>query len=134
MRSRRNCRMSGASAPGGTQGENMEFPAHADYALGYSDGELQRLIRQSALYAELTETLLRSAGIGEGMRVLDVGCGAGCVSLLVAGLVGPAGAVVGVDRSPEAIALARRRADGAGLRNVEFLQDDLADLRCTHGF
>lgn len=112
----------------------MEAQHPADYALGYSTGELQRLIRQSALYAELTENLLRNAGIGEGMRVLDVGCGSGCVSLLAARLVGPSGAVVGVDRSPEALALARRRVDAAGLRHVEFMQGDLADLGCRHGF
>jgi ubiquinone/menaquinone biosynthesis C-methylase UbiE len=113
---------------------SMENQRQTGYALGYSEHELQRLIRQSALYGDLTETLLRDAGIGEGMRVLDVGCGSGCVSLLAARLVGPSGAVVGVDRSPEALALARRRVAAAGLRHVEFMQGDLADLGCRHGF
>jgi ubiquinone/menaquinone biosynthesis C-methylase UbiE len=35
-------------------------------------------------YGELTEDLLRRAGIAPGMRVVDVGCGTGDVSLLVA--------------------------------------------------
>lgn len=112
----------------------MENQLQAGYALGYSDGELQRLIRQSALYAELTENLLRSAGISEGMRVLDVGCGSGCVSLLAARLVGPAGAVVGVDRSPQALALARSRADAEHLGHVEFIQGELTDFECTDKF
>jgi SAM-dependent methyltransferase len=64
----------------------MEAQHPADYVLGNSERELQRLIRQSALYADLTETLMRDAGIGEGMRVLDVGCGSGCVSLMAARL------------------------------------------------
>lgn len=112
----------------------MENRRQADYALGCSEGELRRLIRQSTLYADLTEALLRSAGIGKGMRVLDVGCGSGCVSLLAARLVGPAGAVVGVDRSPQALAVARSRADAERLRQVEFIQGDLADLEFKDTF
>jgi ubiquinone/menaquinone biosynthesis C-methylase UbiE len=105
--------------------ENMENQLQTGYALGYTEAELQRLIRQSALYAELTENLLRSAGISEGMRVLDVGCGSGCVSLLAARLVGPSGAVTGMDRSPQALALARSRADAEHLQHVTFIEGDL---------
>jgi 2-polyprenyl-3-methyl-5-hydroxy-6-metoxy-1,4-benzoquinol methylase len=112
----------------------MGTQPQTDYALGQSERELQRLIRQSALYADLTEELLRSAGISEGMRVLDVGCGSGCVSLLAARLVGSAGAVVGVDRSPQALALARSRAEAEQLNHVEFIQSELADLQCEHNF
>ena len=54
------------------------------------------------------------------MRVLDLGCGAGDVSMLAAELVGAAGSVVGIDRSQEAIAVARRRARTAKLRHVHF--------------
>lgn len=112
----------------------MENQLHAGYALGYTEGEMQRLIRQSALYAELTENLLRSAGISAGMRVLDAGCGSGCVSLLAARLVGPSGAVVGLDRSPQAIALARSRADAEHLRHVTFIEGDLINPACQGSF
>jgi ubiquinone/menaquinone biosynthesis C-methylase UbiE len=104
------------------------------YALGHAEGELRRLIRQSAFYGELTENLLRSAGISEGMRVLDIGCGPGCVSLMAARLVGPSGTVVGLDRSPEALAVARKRADTDQFRHVEFIQGDLADMEHTSPF
>jgi ubiquinone/menaquinone biosynthesis C-methylase UbiE len=43
------------------------------------------------------------------MRVLDAVCGAGDVSILVAELVGPNGAVVGVDRSADVLATACSR-------------------------
>jgi ubiquinone/menaquinone biosynthesis C-methylase UbiE len=66
-----------------------------------------------------TERLLVTAGLAPGMRVLDLGCGTGDVSLLAAKLVGPAGAVVGVDRDPRAIEEARRRAPGP---NISFLE------------
>jgi cyclopropane fatty-acyl-phospholipid synthase-like methyltransferase len=58
----------------------------------------------------LTEQTLRRAGIERGMRVLDLECGAGDASLLIAKVIGPSGLVVGVDRSPEAIAAAEKRA------------------------
>lgn len=96
-----------------------------NYPLGHSDAELDRLIKQSQFFGVLTEQILRFAGLAPGMTVLDVGCGAGDVTLLAASLVGPEGRVLGVDRSEAAIALARRRAAAAGLANVEFRVADL---------
>ena len=91
-----------------------------EYILGHSDREIRRLMHQAAILRPITERLLRGAGIGRGMRVLDLGCGAGDVSMLAAELVGAAGSVVGIDRSQEAIAVARRRARTAELRHVHF--------------
>lgn len=62
------------------------------------------------------------------MRVLDVGCGTGDVSFLVASMVGPSGSVLGVDKSPDAVARASGRAAAAGLTNVRFLTQDLSGL------
>jgi ubiquinone/menaquinone biosynthesis C-methylase UbiE len=106
----------------------MSNRAPNDYALGHNHEELQRLIGQGRFIGELTEEVLRAAGIRPGMRVLDVGCGAGDVSFLAATLVGPAGSVVGVDRSGEAITLAKRRAADVGLANVSFVTQDLHEL------
>jgi ubiquinone/menaquinone biosynthesis C-methylase UbiE len=98
--------------------------AHA-YALGYSEREFRRLERQGAFLRDLTEDVLRRAGIAPGMRVLDVGCGVGDVSLLAAELVGPSGAVLGIDRSAEATATAGRRAAAAGRGWVRFAAAEL---------
>lgn len=57
-----------------------------DRRLGHSSAEIQRLKKQGLL-RPITERLLRSAGIDAGMRVLDLGCGAGDVSILAAQLV-----------------------------------------------
>jgi SAM-dependent methyltransferase len=100
-------------------------PPTRDYVLGHSRDELQRLMDQGRFLGDLTEELLRAAGLRPGMRVLDAGCGAGDVSLLAARLVGPTGAVVGVDRSPEAVALAKGRAAALGVKNVTFLTLDV---------
>ena len=90
------------------------------YALGYSESEFRRLELQSAFFRDLTGDVMRRAGIKPGMRVLDVGCGVGDVSFLVGELVGPGGAVVGLDRSREAVDVARRRARAAEQRWVSF--------------
>jgi ubiquinone/menaquinone biosynthesis C-methylase UbiE len=83
------------------------------YALGYSDREFRCLAMQGAFLGDLTEDVLRRAGIAGGMRVLDLGCGVGDVSLLAGKLVGPSGFVLGVDRSVEALETAERRATKA---------------------
>jgi SAM-dependent methyltransferase len=101
------------------------------YILGHDPDELDRLIYQARFFGDLTEEVLRRAGIVPGMRVLDVGCGTGDVSFLAARLVGPTGAVIGVDRSAEAVAVAERRARGAGLGNVSFAVQDLSEFTLT---
>ena len=98
------------------------------YVLGHSNHELDRLIHQARFWGDLTEQVMRLADLEPGMRVLDVGCGAGDVSFLAASLVGPEGAVIGVDKSPEAIALASQRAAETGLTNVHFETQDLAEF------
>jgi SAM-dependent methyltransferase len=69
----------------------------ADYVLGHTSVEQQRLIRQARVLAPLTERFLRDAGISSGMRVLDIGCGMGDVTIIAAQLVGSAGRVTSID-------------------------------------
>ncbi|MFX5960991.1 methyltransferase domain-containing protein, partial [Acinetobacter baumannii] len=70
------------------------------YVMGRSTAETDRLKRQSQLYDASTWQLLREAGLAPGMKVLDVGSGAGNVSFVAASLVGEGGKVVGVDSNP----------------------------------
>src|SRR5689334_11430544 len=95
-----------------------------DYAFGRSRAEYDRLIEQAELFRPLTERMLLAAGIARGMQVLDVGCGVGDVSFLVAALVGPEGSVVGVDLDAEALKLAEERCTAQGIANVKFRQSD----------
>ncbi len=98
------------------------------YTMGRSDEETQRLIDQSRLIEPLTRRFLKSAGINAGMRVLDIGSGAGAVSLIAAELVGSEGEVGGVDMNPEILETARERVRAAGFGNVEFLTGDAQTL------
>jgi ubiquinone/menaquinone biosynthesis C-methylase UbiE len=106
----------------------MASEASIAYVLGSTDAEHQRLVRQARLFEPLTERLFRDAGIGHGMRVLDLGCGMGDVSMLVARLVGPSGRVVGVDHDDKVLSKARERAGAAGFENIKFLQSDVTSL------
>lgn len=64
------------------------------------------------------------------MRVLDLGSGAGNVARLAAELVGPDGAVVGVEKDPDAAEFARRHTDAP---NVEFRVADAQTLDGIEG-
>ncbi|HET7716938.1 MAG TPA: class I SAM-dependent methyltransferase [Bauldia sp.] len=100
----------------------------SSYILGHSPTEMARLERQGHLFADLTETVLRRAGVARGMEVLDVGCGVGDVSLIAARLVGDAGMVTGVDQSEHALGLATRRAAAAGHDRIRFETGDITRL------
>jgi SAM-dependent methyltransferase len=104
------------------------------YVLGHSERELARLGAQARLVDPITRRFLVEAGIGTGMRVLDVGSGTGDVAFLAAELVGRAGEVVGIDRSTAALTVARARTEERGLANVSFLEGDPASTTFPRPF
>jgi SAM-dependent methyltransferase len=108
--------------------------ARPAYALGHSDRELDRLSTQARLIDPITRRFFHDAGIKPGMRVLDVGCGAGDVAFLVASLVGDSGEVVGVDRAPNALTAAKARADAQSRRNVFFREGDPTEMEFERPF
>ena len=112
----------------------MQGGSTSNYALGSTDAEHERLIRQGVILAPLTERLFREAGIGLGQRVLDVGSGVGDVAMLAARLVGHSGEVVGIEREPRSIARARSRVANAGLNNVSFMECDLSQTKTAGPF
>jgi ubiquinone/menaquinone biosynthesis C-methylase UbiE len=63
-----------------------------------------------ALFARWAPDLVEAAGVQPGDRALDVACGTGVVTRLLAERVGPTGTVVGLDLTPAMLALARRAA------------------------
>jgi len=109
----------------------MKGDAMADsdsgYEFGSAEDELARLELQGSALAPATRMIFTAAGIQAGMRVLDVGCGAGDVAFVAADPVGPEAYVIGVDRSPEALARAQLRAQQRGLAQVEFVEGDVHD-------
>jgi ubiquinone/menaquinone biosynthesis C-methylase UbiE len=108
--------------------------AQGTFVLDSIETEHLRLVRQAQLLAPLTERLFREAGIGDGMRVLDLGCGMGDVAMIAARLVGPSGRVVAVDRDDIVLAHASRRAEAAGFETIVFLHSDVAALPRSEPF
>lgn len=106
----------------------------AQYTMGRSETETRRLIEQSQLYDGVTRRFLNAAGIEKGMKVLDIGSGAGDVALTLAEIVGNDGAVVGVDVNAEILETARSRAETAGITNVEFIAGDARTLDLPDDF
>jgi SAM-dependent methyltransferase len=76
-----------------------------DYIHGTAPDEQGRLSRLNAL---LNESSLARLRVRPGERVLVVGCGIGQMARAMAGLCGPNGRVVGVERSAEQIAAGKR--------------------------
>lgn len=70
----------------------------------------------------------------DGARILDLGCGSGQDAYLLSRLAGPDGSVVGVDFTPEQLAVARAHRDwhaeryGYSRSNVEFIEGDIERL------
>jgi ubiquinone/menaquinone biosynthesis C-methylase UbiE len=81
------------------------------YLHGTAPEEQERLARLNDL---LNDGALREMALGGGEMVLDVGCGLGQLARDIARRVRPRGAVIGVERSTEQLAQARRLADRAG--------------------
>jgi SAM-dependent methyltransferase len=83
------------------------------------------------------EVVERVVGVGnpfahrrpsEGQSVLDLGCGCGFDSFVASTLVGAHGRVVGVDISPEMLAVARRGLASWPLQNLRFMEASVDNL------
>ncbi|MFD5701976.1 class I SAM-dependent methyltransferase [Streptomyces lasiicapitis] len=85
--------------------------------------------RYDAMSGDLNDHLFAAAAIGDGDRVLDVGCGAGTVTRIAARLAG-GGRAVGVDISEPLLARARARTAAEGVPNVSYERGDAQ----THPF
>lgn len=68
------------------------------------------------------------AGLKLGERVLDLGSGGGIDCFLAARQVGPTGMVIGLDMTPDMLALARKNAKNLGLSNVKFIEGYIEEI------
>ena len=98
------------------------------YVLGYRQAEQERLQHQAQQLAHESSWLFDQIPVGPGDHVVEIGCGPhGCLDLL-SERVGPAGRVVGVERSADAVALARTLVTQRAIANVDVVE---ADARST---
>ena len=72
------------------------------------------------IFGGSTEEVLQGAGLTRGMRVAEIGCGAGFTALWMAQFVGSSGSVTAVDSSPDQLLIGEQNAKAAGLTNISF--------------
>ena len=101
----------------------LAIARYRDHAAGYDASARRTLPLRRRTVAKL--------GLQRGQTVLDVACGTGLsFSLLRAG-VGEAGSVIGVELSPDMLAVARERCAREGWHNVTLLESamETAEIR-----
>ena len=94
------------------------------YALGGTLTEQQRLIAQAQGLEPHARWMLDRVTIKPGFRAVDVGCGPIGIMNLLSERVGPDGDVVGVEREPRFVDMARTELSKRGLRNVRVVSAD----------
>lgn len=111
----------------------MKPPETGEYVLGGSEVELQRLRAQAAEHEASARWLLEEIGVKEGSRVLDVGCGPIGILPLLAQAVGSAGEVVGLEREPRFVGMARAELSRLGVTNTMIVEGDALSSGLEHG-
>lgn len=119
-------RLSGHIMSGTSDPEVRMTSPNAVFQMNAVDHERRRLALQASVLNPLTDSFLRHAGVSSGMRVLEVGCGIGEVSLITARAVGPHGRLHCVDMDATALEIAERRVRSAGHDHVSFEHTDFA--------
>ena len=102
--------------------------------LGYEDVWLDGVPEESIASFAGTGNPFSLGALAEGEHVVDVGCGAGIDSLIAARMVGPSGAVVGVDMTPPMLARARQSASRCGFAHVHFHEGLAESLPVSDGW
>ncbi len=110
--------------------------------LGYPDEWIDAVPESALASLAGTGNPFSLGEIRPGEHVVDVGAGAGFDSFIAAHLVGPTGAVIGVDMTPEMLEKARTAATETGVTQVEFREgyaetlpvpDSWADVVISNG-
>ena len=102
--------------------------------LGYADEWLEGIPEAAVESLAGTGNPFSMGELKGGERVVDMGSGSGLDSLIAARMVGPTGAVVGVDMTPAMLEKARGAADESGLDNVEFREGYAEQLPVPDGW
>lgn len=102
--------------------------SETDYVLGTHEDEIARLGLQHRVWRDVVTECWHRVGITEGWRVIDAGAGPGYATADLAEIVGPTGAVLGIERSARFLEAARERLARRGLTNVELREGDLMEL------
>lgn len=121
----------GAVAKSGLSTDHAGVKAVAE-AFGYSGDELASIPAEANMGLSCGNPTA-FASLMPGEVVVDLGCGGGLDVFLAAAKVGPTGKAIGIDMTPDMLALARANAAKAGLTNVEFHEATIDNLPLPDG-
>ena len=124
--------MEAACCADGTAEKGMDKSLGA-YSDLYVQGDLEGIPLEAIAASAGCGNPTALAGLKLGERVLDLGSGGGIDCFLAAKQVGPTGYVVGVDMTPDMLALARKNAERLGIGNVEFVEGYIEDVPLPDG-
>jgi release factor glutamine methyltransferase len=72
----------------------------------------------------LVDIAVKNSGLREGLSVLDIGCGSGCISIALAKML-PSSNIIGIDISDDAINDSKLNAQANEVNNVAFFKSDI---------
>jgi 2-polyprenyl-3-methyl-5-hydroxy-6-metoxy-1,4-benzoquinol methylase len=78
------------------------------------------------------EVIVRNLDLQSGMKVLDIGCGPGRLTIPIARQIGPQGEVVALDIQAGMLRRAQERAQAAQLANIRFVQAGAGEGKLEH--
>lgn len=116
----------GDVAKAGLSSDHAGVKAVAE-AFGYSGDELASIPAEANMGLSCGNPTA-FASIKPGETIVDLGSGGGLDVFLAAAKVGPTGKAIGIDMTPEMLALARKNAAKAELLNVEFYESTIDKL------
>jgi arsenite methyltransferase len=116
----------GDVAKAGLSSDHAGVKAIAE-AFGYTGDELASIPAEANMGLSCGNPTA-FASIKAGETVVDLGSGGGLDVFLAAAKVGPTGKAIGIDMTPEMLALARKNAAKAGLKNVAFYESTIDHL------
>ena len=105
----------------GRAGRAGRQPAYGEHARSYE--------RDTGAFQSYRRAVVEALPLRRGQVVLDVGCGTGLCCGLLREKVGPRGTVVGIEESPEMVAVAREHIASERWRNVTVVQSSAEDAQ-----
>jgi len=96
------------------------------YSVGEQGQESLGILEK--IFNEQTEYFLRKHGVKPGMKVLDIGCGLGFMTQIIANLAGDAGHVVAIDNNENQITAAQNRTPENLAEVIDYKVHDIYEL------
>ena len=104
------------------------YTGDSNYSLPVGEKDKDRLIILNEIYSPSTEQFFTSCPILKGDKVLELGCGIGLITQMLASYVGETGYVLGIDNSEEQLAIANNLLPAEPIPQLEYKKLSVYDL------